>query len=198
MTAVLDIIKDTPIITVNDPQDGSWVGEVPSASESDVRAVINSAAEGFDKARLLPVHVRMKVLNQVANALSEEKEEFAQLIAREGIKTIREARKEVGRCVDTLRLSAEEARRLNGETIAFDQAPGSDNRFGYYRRLPLGVIVAITPFNDPLNLVAHKIGPALAAGNSVILKPHSETPLVARRLVELFAQTELPEVYYNW
>ena len=193
MTAVLDIIKDTPIITVNDPQDGSWVGEVPSASESDVRAVINSAAEGFDKARLLPVHVRMKVLNQVANALSEEKEEFAQLIAREGIKTIREARKEVGRCVDTLRLSAEEARRLNGETIAFDQAPGSDNRFGYYRRLPLGVIVAITPFNDPLNLVAHKIGPALAAGNSVILKPHSETPLVARRLVELFAQTELPE-----
>jgi glyceraldehyde-3-phosphate dehydrogenase (NADP+) len=134
----------------------------------------------------------MRVLNQVADAVQDDHESFAQLIAREGIKTIREARKEVSRCIDTLRLSAEEARRLNGETIAFDQAEGSANRFGYFRRMPLGVIVAITPFNDPLNLVAHKIGPAIAAGNAVILKPHSETPLVAQKLVALFQTTELP------
>ncbi|WP_206019487.1 aldehyde dehydrogenase family protein [Pseudomaricurvus alkylphenolicus] len=179
-------------ISVVDPQDGSLVGKVPSARESDVREAIERASEAFEIARTLPAHVRMSVLNQVADALQQQHEEFATLIAREGIKTIREARKEVTRCVDTLRLSAEEARRLNGETIAFDQAPGSDNRFGYFRRVPIGVIAAITPFNDPLNLVAHKIGPAIAAGNSVILKPHSETPLVAKRLVDLFAQTELP------
>ncbi|MFT4670784.1 MAG: glyceraldehyde-3-phosphate dehydrogenase (NADP+) [Pseudohongiellaceae bacterium] len=193
MASVEEIIHSKPKITVLDPQDGSWVGEVASACEADVRHAINTASEAFDVARRLPAHIRMKVLNQVADALSEQHEGFAQLIAREGIKTISEARREVSRCVDTLRLSAEEARRLNGETIPFDQAEGSENRFGYFKRIPIGVIVAITPFNDPLNLVAHKIGPALAAGNAVILKPHSETPLVAERLVALFSKTELPE-----
>ena len=87
---------------------------------------------------------------------------------------------------------AEEARRLGGETIPFDQMPGSENRFGYFKRVPVGVVVAITPYNDPLNLVAHKIGPAIAAGNAVILKPHSSTPLSAKKLVDLFDATELP------
>ena len=118
--------------------------------------------------------------------------EFAETIAREGIKTIREARKEVTRCVETLRISVEEARRLGGEVIPFDQMPGSENRFGYCKRLPVGVVVAITPCNDPLNLVAHKIGPAIAAGNAMILKPHSSTPLSAKKLIELFDETELP------
>ncbi len=192
MTVVQQPIHNKESITVVDPQDGTWVGEVYSSSQSDVLAVIDKAGAAVETARRLPVHQRMAVLNQVADKLNEQREDFAQLIAREGIKTIREARKEVLRCVDTLRLSAEEARRLNGETIAFDQAPGSENRHGFYRRMPLGIIVAITPFNDPLNLVAHKIGPALAAGNVVILKPHSETPLVAQRLIELFSQTDLP------
>jgi len=182
---------NNPTITVLNPQDGSYVGEVKAADKLDVRNTINTAVIAFEKARKLPAHVRMSVLNHVADELYQLRELFAQMIAREGIKTITEARKEVIRCVDTLRISAEEARRLNGETIAFDQAAGSENRFGYYRRLPLGVIVAITPFNDPLNLVAHKIGPAIAAGNAVILKPHSETPLVAKMLVELFDNTEL-------
>ena len=184
--------KPQTTITVLNPQDGSKVGEVPAMSVEQVLAVIDRAASSVDVARNLAVHRRMAVLHQVANALAQQSEDFAQLIAREGIKTIREARKEVSRCVDTLRLSAEEARRLNGETIAFDQAPGSEQRFGYFRRRPLGVIVAITPFNDPLNLVAHKIGPAIAAGNVVILKPHSETPLVAQKLVQLFEHSDLP------
>jgi len=186
-------VDEQSIIIVNNPQDGSYVGEVSSATELDACSAIDKAALAFEKARGLPVHVRMSVLNSVANELFQLRELFAQMIAREGIKTIREARKEVVRCVDTLRISAEEARRLNGETISFDQAPGSENKFGYFRRMPLGVIVAITPFNDPLNLVAHKIGPALAAGNAVILKPHSETPLVAKMLVDLFDKTELPK-----
>jgi len=140
----------------------------------------------------MPAHLRISVLRQVAEQLLQRHEEFAEIIAREGIKTIREARKEVTRCVETLRISSEEARRLGGETISFDQMPGSENRFGYFKRVPVGVVVAITPYNDPLNLVAHKIGPAIAAGNAVILKPHSSTPLSAQKLVELFDATELP------
>jgi glyceraldehyde-3-phosphate dehydrogenase (NADP+) len=187
----------TSHINILNPQDCSLVGTVVNTSIAEVKLIINNAVLGAKKAKALSVHERMSVLTQVADSLQNQKEAFAQMIAREGIKTITESRKEVLRCIDTLRISAEEARRLTGETIAFDQAPGSENRFGYYRRIPLGVIAAITPFNDPLNLVAHKIGPAIAAGNSVILLPHHETPLVAKMLVDLFASTLLPEGVLN-
>ncbi len=179
-------------IDVYDPGNGELIGSVASASREDVEQVLATASEAIDTARSMPTHLRVSVLRQVAEQLLERHEEFAQVIAKEGVKTIREARKEVTRCVETLRVSAEEARRLGGETIAFDQMPGSENRFGYFKRLPVGVVLAITPYNDPLNLVAHKIGPAIAAGNAVILKPHSATPLSARKLVELFDATELP------
>ncbi|MCJ8314146.1 MAG: aldehyde dehydrogenase family protein [Saccharospirillaceae bacterium] len=188
-----DVLNKKSMITVLDPQDGTYIGEVENYNVVETLQVIDTAVNAFETSKKLPAWLRMSVLNQVANDLFEQKEMFAQMIAQEGIKTIKEARKETIRCVDTLRISAEEARHLNGETISFDQVAGSENRFGYFKRLPLGVIVAITPFNDPLNLVAHKIGPAIAAGNSVILKPHSHTPLVARMLVELFAKTELPK-----
>ena len=184
-------------ITVLNPQDGSLVGTVANNSVSDVQSMIKAAVIGANKAKKLSTHMRMSVLNDVADNLQNQAELFAQMISLEGIKTINEARKEVTRCINTLRISAEEARRLTGETIAFDQAPGSEHRFGYYRRIPLGVIAAITPFNDPLNLVAHKIGPAIAAGNSVILLPHHETPLVAKMLVELFHKTVLPKDILN-
>lgn len=184
-------------IKVLNPQDGSLVGLVANNSETDVQLVIETAVLGAKKAKKLSANERMSVITEVADNLHNLKELFAQMIAREGIKTISEARKEVSRCIDTLRISAEETRRLNGETISFDQAPGSENRFGYFRRVPLGVIAAITPFNDPLNLVAHKIGPAIAAGNSVILLPHHETPLVAKMLVELFNKTSLPQGILN-
>ncbi len=180
------------IIEVYDPGNGEVIGSVPSASREDVEQVLATASKASDIARNMPTHLRISVLRQVAEQLLKRHEEFARVIAREGIKTIREARKEVTRCIETLRISAEEARRLGGETIAFDQMPGSENRFGYFKRLPVGVVVAITPYNDPLNLVAHKIGPAIAAGNAVILKPHSSTPLSARNLVGLFEATELP------
>ncbi len=180
------------IIEVFDPGNGELIGSVASASRDDVEHVLATASNAVDIARNMPAHLRISVLRQVAEQLLQRHEEFAELIAREGIKTIREARKEVTRCVETLRISAEEARRLGGETIAFDQMPGSENRFGYFKRLPVGVVLAITPYNDPLNLVAHKIGPAIAAGNAVILKPHSSTPLSAKKLVELFDATDLP------
>jgi len=185
-------MSEDAVIEVYDPGNNALVGTVPSASSEDVERVLATASKAVDIARNMPAHLRISVLSEVADQLARRHEEFSKLIATEGIKTIREARKEVSRCVETLRISSEEARRLGGETIAFDQMPGSENRFGYFKRLPVGVVVAITPYNDPLNLVAHKIGPAIAAGNVVILKPHSSTPLSAKKLVELFEATKLP------
>jgi glyceraldehyde-3-phosphate dehydrogenase (NADP+) len=200
-SATLSLINDTEglqsQIKVLNPQDGSLVGMVVNNSKVEVESIIKAAFLGANKAKKLSANQRMSILTEVADDLQNQKESFAQMLAREGIKTILEARKEVDRCVDTLRISAEEARRLNGETISFDQVQGSENRFGYFRKIPLGVIAAITPFNDPLNLVAHKVGPAIAAGNSVILLPHHETPLVAQMLVGLFNKTSLPNGILN-
>lgn len=182
-------IDHTRRMPVLDPQDGTRVDTVPMATAADMERAISAAVAGAGRARCMPVHQRIALLNGAASWVEQHLESYAQTIAREGIKTIREARKEVSRCVDTLRISAEEARRVGGETIPFDQRPGSDHRFGYYVREPLGIVGAITPFNDPLNLVAHKIGPAIAGGNAIIVKPHSETPLSALRLAEAFDQT---------
>lgn len=169
---------------VRDPQDNSLIDTVPLASPDDMRAAIDAAVAGAERARCTPTHQRMAILNRAADFIAAHQEEFARTIAREGIKTIREARKEASRCIDTLRISAEEARRLGGETIPFDQRPGSEGRLGYYLHEPVGIVGAITPFNDPLNLVAHKVGPALAAGNAIIVKPDSKTPLSALKLAE--------------
>ena len=181
------------VIEVTDPEDGSLIATVPKATRGDVQSAISRAKTASEAARQLPIHARMAILHRAAEIVAERTEDFARTIAREGIKTIREARREAARCVDTLGLSAEEARRLGGETISFDQRPGSENRTGYWFREPLGVVAAITPFNDPLNLVAHKVGPAIAAGNAVIVKPHSATPLSALRLADAFHQAGLPE-----
>lgn len=177
---------------IRDPEDNSLVDTVPQASSDDMMAAIDAAEKGFAQTRRLPAHERMAILNTAADVIEDSLEDYARTIAREGIKTIREARKEVVRCLQTLRLSAEEARRLEGETITFDQMPGSENRMGFFQRVPIGIIGAITPFNDPLNLVAHKVGPALAGGNAIIVKPDSKTPLSALKLAEAIHQTDPP------
>lgn len=179
-------------IEVRNPQDNSLVDTVPRASAVDMEAAIEAAMAGFERARAMPVHQRMEILRKTADTLAAKHEEYARLIAKEGIKTIREARKEVTRCIETIRISAEEARRLNGETISFDQMPGSENRLGYYSREPIGIIGAITPFNDPLNLVAHKVGPGLAGGNAVIVKPDTKTPLSALWLARAIHDAGIP------
>lgn len=176
---------------VRDPQDGSLVDTVPLARGEDMDAAIAAAVIGAERGRCMPTHQRMALLGGAADFIAAHHEDYARTIAREGIKTIREARKEVTRAIDTLRISAEEARRIAGETIPFDQRPGSENRFGYYVREPIGVVGAITPFNDPLNLVAHKVGPALAAGNAIIVKPDSKTPLSALKLAQALHGTGL-------
>lgn len=180
------------VITVRDPDDGSVVDTVPRGDADDARTALEAAAKGAELGRHWPVHGRMAALQAAAMAVEENLESFARRIAREGIKTIREARTEAARAADTLRLSAEEARRIHGETVSFDQRPGHEGRFGYYLPEPVGIVVAITPFNDPLNLVAHKVGPALAAGNAVVLKPDSKTPLSGVALVRTLLEAGVP------
>jgi len=176
-----------------DPYDGSVVDTVPKADLADAERALSHAERAAASARAWPVHERMRVLAGAASLLDQRRELFATRIASEGIKTIREARREAIRCADTLRIGAEEARRLHGETIPFGQVPGSERRVGAWTPEPVGIVVAITPYNDPLNLVAHKLAPALAAGNTVILKPDSRTPLSALALVELLIEAGLPE-----
>jgi len=179
-------------LEVRDPYDRSLVDTVPMADADDMEQTIVSAQKAFEVARKMPAYRRMAILSKSVELIGARHEEFSRTIAREGIKTIREARKEVTRAMDTLRISAEEARRISGETIPFDQLPSGEKRVGYYLRMPIGVIAAITPFNDPLNLVAHKVGPAIASGNTVIVKPHSATPLSALLLAEVIQEAGLP------
>ena len=179
-------------IKVNNPYDGALVDTVPAASAEDMRAAIASAVEGFEQTRRLSTLERITILAKTARMMEEQHEELALLLSSEGSKTIREARFEVGRAITTMTVASEEARRINGETLPFDSRAGSANRRGYYYRFPIGVIGAITPFNDPLNLVAHKLGPALAGGNSVVLKPATVTPLVALNLGQLILEAGWP------
>ena len=177
-------------IEVRNPFDGALVGRVPSADAADVRAAIDAAESA--QARDFPLHARYEVLQRAAALVESRREEYAWTIAREGSKTIREARREPVRVATLLRLAAEEGRRLGGETLPFDSRSGSENREGYYFRFPVGLVGAITPFNDPLAMAAHKAAPALAAGNSVVLKPGSATPFSALGLAHDLMEAGLP------
>lgn len=179
-------------IEVRNPFNNEIIDTVPSGGKDDIEAAYQAAAEGAKINRNLPVHQRISILYKTAEIIKNRQEEFASTIATEGSKTIKEARKEVSRCIDTITISAEEARRIVGETIPFDSREGSENRVGYYYRFPIGIILAITPFNDPLNLVAHKVGPAIAGGNAVVLKPATVTPLSALKLGEVLIEAGLP------
>ena len=184
-------------IEVKNPFNEEVIDTVPRGTKEDVKKAIASAVEGYEINRNLPVHTRVEILLKAASLMQERHEELSKTIATEGSKTIREARKEATRAINTITLSAEEARRIIGETIPFDSMPGSENRVGYFFRFPIGVIVAITPFNDPLNLVAHKLGPAIAGGNSVVLKPTTVTPLSALKLGEILLNAGLAPKILN-
>ncbi len=162
-------------IDVRDPFDDSLIDTVPAATSDDVETALAAADAARGAARSLTTYERSKILLTTAAIVADTLEDFALTIAREGSKTIREARGEARRCVNTLTIAGEEAKRLLGETIPFDSFPGGEQRRGHFERVPIGVVLAITPFNDPLNLVAHKLGPAIAGGNAVILKPATVT-----------------------
>ncbi len=177
-------------IEVRNPLDRRLVATVPRGTAADVEAAIGAASAAL--ASEFPTHARYQVLTRAAALVEERQDEYARAIASEGSKTIVEARREPPRVATLLRLSAEEGRRLAGETLPFDMRPGSESRAGYYFRFPLGVVGAITPFNDPLAMAAHKLGPALAGGNAVVLKPGTATPLSALRLAEDLVASGLP------
>jgi len=179
-------------IEVRDPFDDAIIDTVPSASEADVETALAAAHAARETARKMSTYERSRILLRTAAIVAENLEDFARTIAREGSKTIREARGEARRTVNTLTVSGEEAKRLLGETIPFDSFPGGEKRRGYFERVPIGVVLAITPFNDPLNLVAHKLGPAIAGGNTVLLKPATVTPLSGLKLCEAFMEAGLP------
>jgi glyceraldehyde-3-phosphate dehydrogenase (NADP+) len=179
-------------IVVRDPDDGSVVGEVAATSEAELDRILTRAMDALRAPRLAACE-RSKILTAVAGRVEVQAEAHAQLIATEGIKTLREARREVARCVETLRLSAEEAKRIGGAVVPFDQVRGGVDRMGWWQLQPAGVVAAITPYNDPLNLVAHKLGPAFAVGAPVVIKPHPQTPFSALKLVEHFLEASAPE-----
>lgn len=177
-------------IDVRNAFDNSLVGTIVRGTVADVDAAI-TAADGALEAEF-PAHERYDVLMRTADRIDEAAAEYANLIAREGSKTITEAQREPPRAATILRLAADQARRIGGETLPFDARPGSENRVGYYVRKPVGVVVAIMPFNDPMAVAAHKVGPAIAAGNSVVVKPDSSTPLTVLRMAEDFLAAGLP------
>ncbi|MCA7999051.1 aldehyde dehydrogenase family protein [Burkholderia metallica] len=185
---------ETPqgFITVTNPFDGVEVGTVVNIPPEGASTLVQAAKDGACVCRNLSRYDRARVLETCASLVERDKDTFAELIVAEAGKTIRQAAKEVMRCVNTLKLSADEARRNSGEVIPFDAYQGSESRQGWFSREPLGIIVAITPYNDPLNLVAHKLGPAIAGGNSVILKPSELTPLSAIKLVNYLVAAGLP------
>lgn len=176
-------------VPVVDPSTGETLGEAPVASAQEARAAVESAAEVEDRWGAVPGHQRARVLRDVADRLERDRETMARLIASEVGKPIAEARVEVDRAVGVYRLAAEEIRQLGGESFpadAFERPAGNEHRFLFTVRDPIGVVVAIGPFNFPLNLLSHKIAPALAAGNPVVAKPTSAAPFTAMRLVEHF------------
>ena len=178
-------------LPVIDPEDGQVLGHVADSTAEDVRAAVSGVADSLAHEDW-PLWARSEALHAAARLLQQESLRFARIIAAEGVKTISEARREVDRCVETLRLSAEAGVFLNGETIPFAATRRGANRLGWFTREPVGVVAALTSFNDPLNLVAHKLGPALIAGNGVVLKPSDHTPLTSLAFVELLLTAGVP------
>jgi acyl-CoA reductase-like NAD-dependent aldehyde dehydrogenase len=179
----------TPIIN---PYDNSVIAEVPACSEQDVRDAISRAAAVAPDMASMTAHKRGGILSNAARLIESQTEDLARLMAQESGKPMKYARGEAIRAIDTFMFAADEARRLHGETVPMDAARGGVGKFGYYVRVPVGVVAAITPFNFPLNLVAHKVAPAIAAGCPIVLKPAPATPLCALRLQEILHEAGLP------
>ncbi len=180
-------------IRVESPYDDQLVGNVSAAGPDEYTAAIAGAHVAFDQTRALPCYVRERICRQVSDAIRKDKEKFARMITLEMGKAIRDARIEVDRAINCFNIAAEESKRVGGEMIDLDWLPGSEERVGIVRRFPVGVVAGITPFNFPLNLVAHKVGPAIASGCPIVIKPASKTPISALMLAEVIDKTELPE-----
>lgn len=168
------------------------IGTLPTARKEDVDAAIDAAERAEDVMADMPAYRRAEILAKTAALLRERYDDFARTIAAEAGKALKYARAEVDRAISTFTIASEEAKRLHGETVPLDAVPSGEGYFGFWTRRPVGVIAAISPFNFPLNLVAHKVAPALAAGNTLVLKPASTTPLAAVKLFQVLMDAGLP------
>lgn len=174
------------------PFDGRLLAEVCQAGSGEIEAAVQSTIEGARLMRNQPSHARSALLHKIADLLHARRDDCARIMAEEAGKPITDARREVGRAVQTFTVAAEEAKRIGGEVVPLDWTPGTEAYWGVTRRFPLGAILGITPFNFPINLVAHKVAPALAAGNAILIKPAPQTPLTALLLGELALEAGLP------
>lgn len=179
-------------VEVRSPFDSSLVAIVHRAGPGQIEAAIAGAAAAFQVTRKLPVWKRAEVLEQISAGIAARRDEFAQTIALEAGKPIRTARLEVDRAVFTFKVAAEETKRIYGEVVNLDWIPGTEGRQAEVRRVPLGPVAGISPFNFPINLVAHKVAPAIAAGDPIVLRPASQTPVSALKLAEIVSQTAWP------
>ena len=179
-------------INVLNPFDQSVVDTIPSATSSDVDVAISSAERGAVIMANMPAYERYKILHRAAELMTERIDDLGRTITLEEGKILAEGLGEAARAQETIELAAEEAKRLTGETLDLSGASNGAGKFGFTLRVPCGVVDAITPFNFPLNLVCHKVGPALAAGNSIVIKPATDTPLSALKLVEILLEAGIP------
>ena len=180
-------------VEVRSPYDGAIVAVVHRAGPAEVEAAIAAAARAFETTRRLPSWRRAEVLERVSAGIVARREELVRTIALEAGKPVKAARVEVDRAAFTFKVAAEEAKRIYGEIVPLDWLPGHERRRAEVHRVPLGPIAGITPFNFPVNLVAHKVAPALAAGNPIVVRPASQTPVSALKLAELVLEAGWPE-----
>ena len=166
------------VITVHAPYDGAELGAVPKCTEADVDRAVATARAAYESGPL-PAWKRAEILDRAAVRIAERRDELARTIAQEAAKPIKTARVEAERAVSTFQFAAAEARTLVGDMVPLDASAAGEGKLGFTLRLPIGVVGAISPFNFPLNLVAHKLAPAIAAGCPVVLKPASQTPFSA-------------------
>lgn len=181
-----------PALEVKNKYNGEVVGVLPTARKEDLDAAIDAAERAEDVMADMPAHKRAEILLKTATLLRERTEDLAKTIAAEAGKALKFARAEVDRAASTFTIAGEEAKRLHGETIPLDAVPSGEGYFGFWTRRPVGVIAAVSPFNFPLNLVAHKVAPALASGNTLVLKPATTTPLAAVKLCQILQEAGLP------
>ncbi|HJT71559.1 MAG TPA: aldehyde dehydrogenase family protein [Terriglobales bacterium] len=188
--------EGTPV-EIRAPYDGTPLAEVFQATRDHAERAIQAAVRAFGSTRRLPAFERQRVLRSVAQQIASRKEEFARSIAQEAGKPLKASRTEVERAIFTFTVAAEETTRIPGEYLSLDWQQFTSGRWGIVRRLPIGPVAGITPFNFPLNLVAHKVAPAIAAGCPIILKPAPQTPLTALLLAETIEQAGLPDGAFN-
>ncbi|WP_449442918.1 aldehyde dehydrogenase family protein [Ureibacillus acetophenoni] len=179
--------------TLTSPYNGEPIANVAKASVSDVEKAIEGAHEAFQSFKKTTAYERAEILYKVVEIMRGRKQEFAEILAKEAGKPIAAGLAEIDRTIATYQFSAEAAKQATGETVPMDAAPGTKDRIGFTKRVPLGVVSAITPFNFPFNLVAHKLGPAVAVGNTVVLKPATQTPLSSLVMAEIFKEAGLPD-----